>query len=166
MAKLDESGMASLLALAAVCLLLSGTAALLVLSEHNRLAAKEAVQATRLLESSRSAVRLGAAQLEKRADLRRQAKETLTEVEVVSDQFEVNDAFYRVTARRLPQADTKDGEAYLLTALSWQRAEAGSAGQEAAKNARQAAEPAGKRAYAAALYCYEGERLLFLRWEK
>ena len=43
----DERGMASAFALAAVLLLLSGTAALLVLSGHNRLAAKEAVETTR-----------------------------------------------------------------------------------------------------------------------
>ena len=58
MARLDECGMASAFALAAVLLLLAGTAALLVLSGHNRLAAREAVQTTRLLESARSGVRL------------------------------------------------------------------------------------------------------------
>ena len=150
MARLDECGMASAFALAAVLLLLAGTAALLVLSGHNRLAAREAVQTTRLLEAARSGVRLGAAQLEEEAALRQQLEEGAVEVET-------NDAFYRVTAKRLPTEDTTDGAAYLLTAASWPRA--GSERQAAA-------EISGKRAYAAALYRLEGTRLSFVRWER
>ena len=157
MARLDECGMASAFALAAVLLLLAGTAALLVLSGHNRLAAREAVQTTRLLEAARSGVRLGAAQLEEEAALRRQLEEGAPEVEAASGLLETNDAFYRVTAKRLPTEDTPDGAAYLLTAASWPRA-----GSE-----RQATvEISGKRAYAAALYCLEGTRLAFVRWER
>ena len=59
MARLDECGMASAFALVAVLLLLAGTAALLVLSGHNRLAAREAVQTTRLLEAARSGLARG-----------------------------------------------------------------------------------------------------------
>ena len=156
MARLDECGMASAFALAAVLLLLAGTAALLVLSGHNRLAAREAVQTTRLLESARSGVRLGAVRLEAEADLRRPLETGAAEVEAASGYFEKNDAFYRVTAKRLPTEDTPDGAAYLLAA-SWPRA-----GSE-----RQAvAEISGKRAYAAALYRLEGTRLSFVRWER
>lgn len=116
MVRLDECGMASAFALAAVLLLLAGTAALLVLSGHNRLAAREAVQTTRLLEAARSGVRLGAARLEAEADLRRPLETGAAEVEAASGYFEKNDAFYRVTAKRLPTEDTPDGAAYLLTA--------------------------------------------------
>ena len=157
MARLDECGMASAFALAAVLLLLAGTAALLVLSGHNRLAARGAVQTTRLLESARSGVRLGAARLEAEADLRRPLETGAAEVEAASGYFEKNDAFYRVTAKRLPTEDTPHGAAYLLTAASWPRA-----GSE-----RQAtAEISSKRAYAAALYHLEGTRLSFVRWER
>ena len=156
MARLDECGMASAFALAAVLLLLAGTAALLVLSGHNRLAAREAVQTTRLLEAARSGVRLGAAQLEEEAALRRQLEEGAPEVEAASGLLETNDAFYRVTAKRLPIEDTPDGAAYLLTAASWPRA-----GSE-----RQATAISGKRAYATALYRLEGTRLSFVRWER
>ena len=157
MARLDECGMASAFVLAAVLLLLAGTAALLVLSGHNRLAAREAVQTTRFLESARSGVRLGAVRLEAEADLRRPLETGAAEVEAASGYFEKNDAFYRVTAKRLPTEDTPDGAAYLLTAASWPRA-----GSE-----RQAtAEISGKRAYAAALYRLEGTRLSFVRWER
>ena len=144
MARLDECGMASAFALAAVLLLLAGTAALLVLSGHNRLAAREAVQTTRLLEAARSGVRLGAAQLEEEAALRRQLEEGAAEVEAASGFLETNDAFYRVTAKRLPTA-------------SWPKE--GSERQAAA-------EISGKRAYAAALYRLEGTRLSFVRWER
>ena len=157
MARLDECGMASAFALAAVLLLLAGTVALLVLSGHNRLAAREAVQTTRLLEAARSGVRLGAARLEAEADLRRPLETGAAEVEAASGYFEKNDAFYRVTAKRLPTEDTPDGAAYLLTAASWPRA--GSERQAAA-------EISGKRAYAAALYRLEGTRLSFVRWER
>ena len=157
MARLDECGMASAFALAAVLLLLAGTAALLVLSGHNRLAAREAVQTTRLLEAARSAVRLGAARLEAEADLRRPLETGAAEVEAASGYFEKNDAFYRVTAKRLPTEDTPDGAAYLLTAASWPRA--GSERQAAA-------EISGKRAYAAALSRLDGTRLSFVRWER
>lgn len=157
MARLDECGMASAFALAAVLLLLAGTAALLVLSGHNRLAAREAVQTTRLLEAARSGVRLGAARLEAEADLRRPLETGAAEVEAASGYFEKNDAFYRVTAKRLPTEDTPDGAAYLLTAASWPRA--GSERQAAA-------EISGKRAHAAALYRLEGTRLSFVRWER
>ena len=157
MARLDECGMASAFALAAVLLLLAGTAALLVLSGHNRLAAREAVQTTRLLEAARSGVRLGAAQLEEEAALRRQLEEGAAEVEAASGLLETNDAFYRVTAKSLPTEDTPDGAAYLLTAASWPRA--GSERQAAA-------EISGKRAYATALYRLEGTRLSFVRWER
>ena len=157
MARLDECGMASAFALAAVLLLLAGTAALLVLSGHNRLAAREAVQTTRLLEAARSGVRLGAVRLEAEADLRRPLETGAAEVEAASGYFEKNDAFYRVTAKRLPTEDTPDGAAYLLTAASWPRA--GSERQAAA-------EISGKRAYAAALYRLEGTRLSFVRWER
>ena len=157
MARLDECGMASAFALAAVLLLLAGTAALLVLSGHNRLAAREAVQTTRLLEAARSGVRLGAAQLEEEAALRRQLEEGAAEVEAASGLLETNDAFYRVTAKRLPTEDTPDGAAYLLTAASWLKE--GSERQAAA-------EISGKRAYAAALYRLEGKRLSFVRWER
>ena len=156
MARLDECGMASAFALAAVLLLLAGTAALLVLSGHNRLAAREAVQTTRLLEAARSGVRLGAAQLEEEAALRRQLEEGAAEVEAASGLLETNDAFYRVTAKRLPTEDTTDGATYLLTAASWPRA-----GSE-----RQATAISSKRAYAAALYRLEGTRLSFVRWER
>lgn len=156
MARLDECGMASAFALAAVLLLLAGTAALLVLSGHNRLAAREAVQTTRLLEAARSGVRLGAAQLEEVAALRRQLEEGAAEVEAASGLLETNDAFYRVTAKRLPTEDTTDGATYLLTAASWPRA-----GSE-----RQATAISSKRAYAAALYRLEGTRLSFVRWER
>ena len=157
MARLDECGMASAFALAAVLLLLAGTAALLVLSGHNRLAAREAVQTTRLLEAARSGVRLGAVRLEAEADLRRPLETGAAEVEAASGYFEKNDAFYRVTAKRLPTEDTPDGAAYLLTAASWPRA--GSERQAAA-------EISGKRAYAAALYRLDGTRLSFVRWER
>ena len=157
MARLDECGMASAFALAAVLLLLAGTAALLVLSGHNRLAAREAVQTTRLLEAARSGVRLGAARLEAEADLRRPLETGAAEVEAASGYFEKNDAFYRVTAKRLPTEDTTDGAAYLLTAASWPKE--GSERQAAA-------EISGKRAYAAALYRLEGTRLSFVRWER
>ena len=157
MARLDECGMASAFALAAVLLLLAGTAALLVLSGHNRLAAREAVQTTRLLEAARSGVRLGAVQLEEEAALRRQLEEGAAEVEAASGLLETNDAFYRVTAKRLPTEDTPDGAAYLLTAASWPKE--GSERQAAA-------EISGKRAYAAALYRLEGARLSFVRWER
>ena len=157
MARLDECGMASAFALAAVLLLLAGTAALLVLSGHNRLAAREAVQTTRLLEAARSGVRLGAAQLDEEAALRRQLEEGAPEVEAASGLLETNDAFYRVTAKRLPTEDTPDGAAYLLTAASWLKE--GSERQAAA-------EISGKRAYAAALYRLEGKRLSFVRWER
>ena len=157
MARLDECGMASAFALAAVLLLLAGTAALLVLSGHNRLAAREAVQTTCLLEAARSGVRLGAARLEAEADLRRPLETGAAEVEAASGYFEKNDAFYRVTAKRLPTEDTPDGAAYLLTAASWPRA-----GRERPA----AAEISGKRAYAAALYRLEGTRLSFVRWER
>ena len=157
MARLDECGMASAFALAAVLLLLAGTVALLVLSGHNRLAAREAVQTTRLLEAARSGVRLGAARLEAEADLRRPLETGAAEVEAASGYFEKNDAFYRVTAKRLPTEDTPDGAAYLLTAASWPRA--GSERQAAA-------EISGKRAYAAALYRLDGTRLSFVRWER
>ena len=157
MARLDECGMASAFALAAVLLLLAGTAALLVLSGHNRLAAREAVQTTRLLEAARSGVRLGAVQLEEEAALRRQLEEGAAEVEAASGLLETNDAFYRVTAKRLPTEDTPDGAAYLLTAASWLKE--GSERQAAA-------EISGKRAYAAALYRLEGKRLSFVRWER
>ena len=157
MARLDECGMASAFALAAVLLLLAGTAALLVLSGHNRLAAREAVQVTRLLEAARSGVRLGAVRLEAEADLRRPLETGAAEVEAASGYFEKNDAFYRVTAKRLPTEDTPDGAAYLLTAASWPRA--GSERQAAA-------EISGKRAYAAALYRLDGTRLSFVRWER
>ena len=157
MVRLDECGMASAFALAAVLLLLAGTAALLVLSGHNRLAAREAVQTTRLLEAARSGVRLGAARLEAEADLRRPLETGAAEVEAASGYFEKNDAFYRVTAKRLPTEDTPDGAAYLLTAASWPRA--GSERQAAA-------EISGKRAYAAALYRLDGTRLSFVRWER
>ncbi len=157
MARLDECGMASAFALAVVLLLLAGTAALLVLSGHNRLAAREAVQTTRLLEAARSGVRLGAARLEAEADLRRPLETGAAEVEAASGYFEKNDAFYRVTAKRLPTEDTPDGAAYLLTAASWLKE-----GSE-----RQATvEISGKRAYAAALYRLEGTRLSFVRWER
>ena len=157
MVRLDECGMASAFALAAVLLLLAGTVALLVLSGHNRLAAREAVQTTRLLEAARSGVRLGAVRLEAEADLRRPLETGAAEVEAASGYFEKNDAFYRVTAKRLPTEDTPDGAAYLLTAASWPRA-----GSE-----RQATvEISGKRAYAAALYRLEGTRLSFVRWER
>jgi len=149
--------MASAFALAAVLLLLAGTAALLVLSGHNRLAAREAVQTTRLLEAARSGVRLGAVRLEAEADLRRPLETGAAEVEAASGYFEKNDAFYRVTAKRLPTEDTTDGAAYLLTAASWPRA--GSERQAAA-------EISGKRAYAAALYRLEGTQLSFVRWER
>ena len=156
MARLDECGMASAFALAAVLLLLAGTAALLVLSGHNRLAAREAVQTTRLLEAARSGVRLGAVRLEAEADLRRPLETGAAEVEAASGYFEKN-AFYRVTAKRLPTEDTPDGAAYLLTTASWPRA-----GSE-----RQATvEISGKRAYSAALYRLEGTRLSFVRWER
>ena len=157
MARLDECGMASAFALAAVLLLLAGTAALLVLSGHNRLAAREAVQTTRLLEAARSGVRLGAARLEAEADLRRPLETGAAEVEAASGYFEKNDAFYRVTAKRLPIEDTLDGAAYLLTAASWLKE--GSERQAAA-------EISGKRAHAAALYRLEGTRLSFVRWER
>lgn len=157
MARLDECGMASAFALVAVLLLLAGTASLLVLSGHNRLAAREAVQTTRLLEAARSGVRLGAVRLEAEADLRRPLETGAAEVEAASGYFEKNDAFYRVTAKRLPTEDTTDGAAYLLTAASWPRA--GSERQAAA-------EISGKRAYAAALYCLDGTRLSFVRWER
>lgn len=157
MVRLDECGMASAFALAAVLLLLAGTAALLVLSGHNRLAAREAVQTTRLLEAARSGVRLGAVRLEAEADLRRPLETGAAEVEAASGYFEKNDAFYRVTAKRLPTEDTPDGAAYLLTAASWPRA--GSERQAAA-------EISGKRAYAAALYRLDGTRLSFVRWER
>ena len=157
MARLDECGMASAFALGAVLLLLAGTAALLVLSGHNRLAAREAVQTTRLLEAARSGVRLGAVQLEEEAALRRQLEEGAAEVEAASGLLETNDAFYRVTAKRLPTEDTPDGAAYLLTAASWLKE--GSERQAAA-------EISGKRAYAAALYRLEGKRLSFVRWER
>ena len=156
MARLDECGMASAFALAAVLLLLAGTAALLVLSGHNRLAAREAVQTTRLLETARSGVRLGAARLEAEADLRRPLETGAAEVEAASGYFEKNDAFYRVTAKRLPTEDTPDGAAYLLTAASWLKE-----GSE-----RQVTAISGKRAYAAALYRLEGTRLSFVRWER
>ena len=84
MARLDECGMASAFALAAVLLLLAGTAALLVLSGHNRLATREAVQTTCLLEAARSGVRLGAAQLEEEAALRQQLEEGAAVVEAAS----------------------------------------------------------------------------------
>ena len=157
MARLDECGMASAFTLAAVLLLFAGTAALLVLSGHNRLAAREAVETTRLLEGARSGVRLGAARLEAEADLRRPLETGAAEVEAASGYFEKNDAFYRVTAKRLPREDTPDGAAYLLTAASWPRA--GSERQAAA-------EISGKRAYAAALYRLDGTRLSFVRWER
>ena len=157
MARLDECGMASAFALVAVLLLLAGTAALLVLSGHNRLAAREAVQTTCLLEAARSGVRLGAVRLEAEADLRRPLETGAAEVEAASGYFEKNDAFYRVTAKRLPTEDTPDGAAYLLTAASWPRA--GSERQAAA-------EISGKRAYAAALYRLDGTRLSFVRWER
>ena len=157
MARLDECGMASAFALVAVLLLLAGTAALLVLSGHNRLAAREAVQTTRLLEAARSGVRLGAVQLEEVAALRRQLEEGAAEMEAASGLLETNDAFYRVTAKRLPTEDTPDGAAYLLTAASWLKE--GSERQAAA-------EISGKRAYAAALYRLEGTRLSFVRWER
>ena len=102
-------------------------------------------------------MRLGAAQLEEEAALRRQLEEGAPEVEAASGLLETNDAFYRVTVKRLPTADTTDGAAYLLTAASWPRA-----GSE-----RQAtAEISSKRAYAAALYHLEGTRLSFVRWER
>lgn len=157
MAKFDECGMASAFALAVVLLLLAGTAALLVLSGHNRLAAREAVQTTRLLEAARSGVRLGAARLEAEADLRRPLEIGAAEVEAASGYFEKNDAFYRVTAKRLPTEDTPDGAAYLLTAASWLKE--GSERQAAA-------EISGKRAHAAALYRLEGTRFSFVRWER
>ena len=157
MAKFDECGMASAFALAVVLLLLAGTAALLVLSGHNRLAAREAVQTTRLLEAARSGVRLGAARLEAEADLRRPLETGAAEVEAASGYFEKNDAFYRVTAKRLPTEDTPDGAAYLLTAASWLKE--GSERQAAA-------EISGKRAHAAALYRLEGTRFSFVRWER
>ena len=157
MARLDECGMASAFALAAVLLLLAGTAALLVLSGHNRLAAREAVQTTRLLEAARSGVRLGAVRLEAEADLRRSLETGAAEVEAASGYFEKNDAFYRVMAKRLPTEDTPDGAAYLLTAASWLKE--GSERQAAA-------EIPGKRAHAAALYRLEGTRLAFVRWER
>ena len=157
MPRLDECGMASAFALAAVLLLLAGTAALLLLSGHNRLAAREAVQTTRLLEAARSGVRLGAARLEAEADLRRPLETGAAEVEAASGYFEKNDAFYRVTAKRLPTEDTPDGAAYLLTAASWLKE--GSERQAAA-------EISGKRAHAAALYRLEGTRLSFVRWER
>ena len=157
MARLDECGMASAFALAAVLLLLAGTAALLLLSGHNRLAAREAVQTTRLLEAARSGVRLGAARLEAEADLRRPLETGAAEVEAASGYFEKNDAFYRVTAKRLPTEDTPDGAAYLLTAASWLKE--GSERQAAA-------EISGKRAHAAALYRLEGTRFSFVRWER
>lgn len=152
----DERGMASAFALAAVLLLLSGTAALLVLSGHNRLAAKEAVETTRLVEGARSAVRLGAARLERDEVLRRQLEQGGAEEEVAGGCFSGSGGSYRTTAKRLPEADTKEGAAYRLTAVSWQ--EAGDGGP--------AAEPSKKRAYVAAVYRYGEGRLAFVHWEK
>ena len=152
----DERGMASAFALAAVLLLLSGTAALLVLSGHNRLAAKEAVETTRLVEGARSAVRLGAARLERDEVLRRQLEQGGAEEEVAGGCFSGSGGSYRTTAKRLPEADTKEGAAYRLTAVSWQEAE----------DDGPAAEPSGKRAYAAAVYRYGEGRLAFVHWEK
>ena len=65
-------------------------------------------------------------------------------------------AAFRATAKRLPEADTKEGAAYRLTAVSWQ--EAGDGGPTA--------EPSQKRAYAAAVYRYGEGRLAFVHWEK
>ena len=151
MTRFDECGMASVMALAAVLLMLSGTATLFILSGHNRLAAKEAVQTMRLLEASRSAVRMEAA-----AQARRQLG--AKEVQGVSGTVQGDGVCYRAAAVRLSEAGAKKAE-YRLTAMSWQTA------AEKADPMNTAA-VGGKRSYAAALYRLEGERMVFVRWEK
>lgn len=151
MAKLDERGMASVFALAAVLLMLSGTAALFLLSGHNRLAAKEAVQTTRLVEAARSAVRLSAAHLE-RDGL------DAPEVEGVIVDAKGGALCYRAKAERISLAEPQKA-AYRLTAMSWQPA-----GER--PDPKDSAAVGGKRAYAAALYRLEGTRMVFVRWEK
>ncbi len=163
MARLDESGMASAVALAAVSLLLIGAAALLQLSGHNRLAAREAVQTARLLEASRSAVQRAAAQLERDEDLQRRLQHAEKELLILADCMPGNDVCYRVKGSYIPAREVKEnaGEepAYRLEAESWQPSEEKSSLQETA-------EPSGRCAHAAAIYIYREGRLLFLRWEK
>ena len=160
MARLDESGMASAVALAAVSLLLIGAAALLQLSGHNRLAAREAVQTARLLEASRSAVQRAAAQLEQE-DQRRRLQSAREPIEVLIDCMPGNAVWYRVTG--IPAREVKEnaGEepVYRLEAESWQASEEKS-------SLKETAEPSGRRAHAAAIYTCRKGRLLFLRWEK
>ena len=156
MTRFDECGMASVMALAAVLLMLSGTATLFILSGHNRLAAKEAVQTMRLLEASRSAVRMEAARLEAAAQARRQLGSK--EVQGVSGTVQGDGVCYRAAAVRLSEAGAKKAE-YRLTAMSWQ-----TAAEEA--DPMNTAAVGGKCSYVAALYRLEGERMVFVRWEK
>ena len=157
MARLDESGMASAVALAAVSLLLIGAAALLQLSGHNRLAAREAVQTARLLEASRSAVQRAAAQLEQE-DQRRRLQAAEKELLILADCMPGNDVCYRVKGIYIP-AQGANAASYHLEAESWQSSEEKGRLQETA-------EPSGRCAHAAAIYIYREGRLLFLRWEK
>ena len=160
MARLDESGMASAVALAAVSLLLIGAAALLQLSGHNRLAAREAVQTARLLEASRSAVQRAAAQLEQE-DQRQRLQAAREPIEVLVDCTSGNAVWYRVTGIPAREVRENAGEepAYRLEAESWQAPEEKS-------SLKETAEPSGRCAHAAAIYIYREGRLLFLRWEK
>ncbi len=162
MARLDESGMASAVALAAVSLLLIGAAALLQLSGHNRLAAREAVQTARLLEASRSAVQRAAAQLEQE-DQRRRLQAAHEPIEVLIDCTPGNAVWYRVTGSCIPAREVKENAGkeptYRLEAVSWQSSEEKSSLQETA-------EPSGRCAHAATIYIYREGRLLYLRWEK
>ena len=162
MARLDESGMASAVALAAVSLLLIGAAALLQLSGHNRLAAREAVQTARLLEASRSAVQRAAAQLEQE-DQRQRLQAAEKELLILADCMQGNDVCYRVKGSYIPAREVKEnaGEepAYRLKALSWEAPEEKS-------SLKETAEPSGRCGRAAAIYIYREGRLLFLRWEK
>lgn len=162
MARLDESGMASAVALAAVSLLLIGAAALLQLSGHNRLAAREAVQTARLLEASRSAVQRAAAQLEQE-DQRQRLQHAEKELLILTDCMPGNDVWYSVKGSYIPAREVKENAGkeptYRLEAVSWQSSEEKSSLQETA-------EPSGRCAHAAAIYIYREGRLLFLRWEK
>ncbi len=156
MPKPDESGMAALFALAAVFLLLSGTAALLILSGHNRLATKEALQMTRLLESARSAVRLEAARLEKDAAARR--KLDTTAKKGVFGRVQDIDIFYQASTAKVLTPEEDKYVTYRLTGASWQIKD-----NEPDPKNEIAADA--KCSYAVALYRYEDSKMLFVRWE-